>query len=151
MAINKYRIFVDGQAYCGEVSVEFNVGRVNSPWSSNSFQTRRVERSTCRFETDTQNQRIVEGWTNLKSHLGRIIDCIQDGLMAGHKIVIESEPFTIPLEFNVNALFKELEKQDKELKAQDKRIADLETENARLKADIQKCQALIDPNDLCEL
>jgi hypothetical protein len=100
--IKKYRILVDGQYYFGESEISKNV-HTSDTWSNNSFQTRRVETSTLLFSSEVFL--VIEGYTNLLSHLKKVINFIRyENLMAGNKIVIESEPFVIPLELDLEKI-----------------------------------------------
>jgi len=117
--IKKYRILVDGQYYFGESEISINV-HTSDAWSNNSFQTTRVNKSTLCFSS--KDFLVIEGYTNLLSHLKKVINFIRDeNLMAGNKIEIESEPFAIPLELDLDKILAredELEILNSQLKQQ---------------------------------
>ena len=94
--IKKYRILVDGQYYTGEKEIEFNTWHVD-PWSKSSFQTKRQARNILTFEPKANNNfKTVVGTINLLGEVKRIIEfCNYTELMAGNKIVIETEPYEV--------------------------------------------------------
>lgn len=122
--LNRYRIIVDDQYYCGEGEVVRNSYRFE-PWSQNSFHTFSTPKTVLKFEVVSRNNfKVIEGYTNLLSEIKRILDFIKyEGLMVGNKIVIEAEPFVIPLELNINYYL------------------DLEVENSKLRAEIESIRS----------
>jgi hypothetical protein len=101
--IKNYRICVDGQYYTGEKEVSYNAW-TSSPWSGNSFQTKRVDRNILTFEPkENNNFKVITGTTNLIGEIKKIILFISmTGLLSGNEITIEAEPFKIPAELNID-------------------------------------------------
>ncbi len=126
--IKKYRILVDGQYYTGEKEIEFNTWHVD-PWSKSSFQTKRQTRNILTFEPKANNNfKTVVGTINLLGEVKRIIEfCNYTELMAGNKIVIETEPYYLSKTIAIDDwTTRPIED------ALNKRIAELEAENNRL-------------------
>jgi hypothetical protein len=101
--IKNYRICVDGQFYTGEK--EFSIDTFTSgAWSNNSFQTKRIDRNVLTFELkENNNFKVITGTTNLIGEIKKIIQFISmTGLLAGNEIIIEAEPYKIPLELNLD-------------------------------------------------
>jgi len=125
MTIKNYRVSVDDQFYTGEKECELNTW-TSDPWSDFSFQTKSQKRNVLTFESkENNNFKTITGVINLMSEIKKIIQFISyTGLMAGNEIVIEAEPYKVPLELNIDyylGLESELSKQkaiNKELKTQ---------------------------------
>ena len=115
--INNYRICVDGQFYTGENECTLN-SWTSDAWSGNAFQTKRVDRNVLTFEPkENNNFKVITGTINLTGEIKKIIKFISmTGLMAGNEIIIEAEPFKIPLELNID-YFLGLESEVSRLKA----------------------------------
>jgi hypothetical protein len=101
--IRNYRISVDGLFYTGEQDVTLHTWRVD-PWSNNSFQTKNQNRNVLTFEPRENNHfKVITGRICLLSEIKRIIEFVIDtGLMAGNEIIIEAEPYNVPLELNID-------------------------------------------------
>jgi hypothetical protein len=101
--IKNYRICVDGQYYTGEKECSLDTW-TSSPWSANAFQTKRVDRNILTFEPkENNNFKVITGIINLIGEIKKIIQFISmTGLLAGNEITIETEPYKIPLELNID-------------------------------------------------
>lgn len=151
--IRNYRISVDGQFYTGEKEVELNTWK-SDPWSNNSFQTKMQHRNVLTFEPKENNHfKTITGRICLLGEIKRIIEFISyTGLMAGDEIIIEAEPYKVPIELNIDyflSLESELSKQkaiNQEMKSQldiatdlgqkrFEKIVELEAENKELAYD----------------
>jgi hypothetical protein len=123
--IKNYRISVDGQFYTGEKEATLNTWR-SDPWSGKSFQTKCEQRNVLTFEPkENNNFKTIVGVKLLMGEVKRIIEFINyTGLMVGNEIIIEAEPYKVPLELNIDyflGLESELSRQkaiNKELKTQ---------------------------------
>ena len=101
--IKNYRIRVDGMYYTGEKECSLDTW-TSSPWSGNAFQTKRVDRNVLTFEpAENNNFKVITGTVNLLGEIKKIIQFVSmTGLMAGDELVIEAEPFKVPLELNLD-------------------------------------------------
>jgi len=129
--IKNYRISVDGQFYAGEKECELNTWRVD-PWSNNSFHTKNQKRNILVFEPrENNNFKIITGVVNLIGEIRKIIEFINyTGLMQGNEIIIEAEPYKVPLELNIDyylSLESELSKQ-KQINQEMKKQLDIATD-----------------------
>ena len=101
--IKNYRISVDGQFYTGEKEVELNTWKVD-PWSKDSFHTKSQNRNVLTFEPKENNDfKTITGRICLLGEIKKIIEFISyTELMAGDEIIIEAEPYKVPLELNID-------------------------------------------------
>lgn len=151
--IKNYRISVDGQFYTGEKEIELNAWHVD-PWSKDTFQTKSQNRNVLTFEPkENNNFKTITGRICLLGEIKKIIEFISyTELMAGDEIIIEAEPYKVPLELNIDhflGLESELSKQkaiNQEMKIQlgvatdlgqkrFEKIGELEMENKELAYD----------------
>lgn len=112
-ALPRFRIVVDAMYYCGELENETYA--FNDPFSSNSFHTAPGRKATLEFSEDSKRAKLIEGRNNLASYIKKVIDFVMCGNVLPKEIKIEREPFTIPMELNVN-YFLDAESENTQLK-----------------------------------
>lgn len=147
--IKNYRVCVDGQFYTGEKECSIN-SWTNAAWSINSFQTKRIDRNVLTFEPkENNNFKVISGTINLIGEIKKIIQFISaTGLLAGNEIMIEAEPYKIPLELNMDyflGLESELSKQ-KALCSEMKKQLDIATDLGQKR--FERIQELIEESNI---
>lgn len=104
MTVKNFRIIVDNQFYNGETECELNTWH-SDPHSNFTFQTQKVTRNVLTFDPTRKNFKLITGYINLIGELKKIIEFIRNtDLMAGKTIVIEAEPFFIPITINLEKI-----------------------------------------------